>query len=368
MARSLTPRDARNIMTALYRQATGQSNISIVDTSSFVSAGETVLATGVENTLNALSIVIGRTLAKVRPYSAKFNLINETDASLYATRLRMIKYYSKAPLESGSWNTDINTNLKDGFDNNSNGGAGTAGQYEQHAPKVLEYNFAGQDVWQDCITFYENALKVAFTSETDFNTFIAGILTAKGNDIELVKEAFNRMTFINRIAGEIDIDSIYSDGSVIDLTAGFNAEYGTNYTRAQLLTQYLPEFMKYFVEQLKLVSMRMRNHSTKYHLPMTLVDGSDTYKYLTHSDKENQKLAVYEPFMIKAEANVLPQIFNDDYLKIENYEPVMFWQSEDAGASIKVTPAIPNVQANGSVSGGQIKGADVEEAYVLASL
>lgn len=88
MARTLTPVDAHNIMNALVKQATGQQAITAVDTSSFVSAGELVLATGVENTLNALSMVIGRTLMAVRPYRAKLMLINALNTNAYTTRLR----------------------------------------------------------------------------------------------------------------------------------------------------------------------------------------------------------------------------------------------------------------------------------------
>ncbi|MBQ8034768.1 MAG: hypothetical protein IJ267_06520, partial [Bacteroidales bacterium] len=70
MARILTPQDAHEIMNALVQQATGQSALAVTDTSSFVSAGESVMATGVENTLNALSLVLLRNMIAVRPYQA----------------------------------------------------------------------------------------------------------------------------------------------------------------------------------------------------------------------------------------------------------------------------------------------------------
>ena len=45
MARSYTPQDGYAIMTLLARQATGQANITVTDTTTFVSAGETVMST-----------------------------------------------------------------------------------------------------------------------------------------------------------------------------------------------------------------------------------------------------------------------------------------------------------------------------------
>ena len=50
MARTLTPRDCHVLMNLLVKEATGQdAQIQVVDSSTFVSAGEQVLATGTEN-------------------------------------------------------------------------------------------------------------------------------------------------------------------------------------------------------------------------------------------------------------------------------------------------------------------------------
>ena len=67
MARTLTPLDGYQLMTELVRQATGQAANAAIDASNFVSAGQTILSTGRENVMNALSLVLGRTFAAVRP-------------------------------------------------------------------------------------------------------------------------------------------------------------------------------------------------------------------------------------------------------------------------------------------------------------
>lgn len=370
MAKSLTPQDARDIVTAVYRQITNQSNISIIDTSSFVSAGETILSYGTEKTINALSMVIGRTLASVRPYKAKFNLVDALSTGLYNTRIRKISYYSKAPQNSGDWNTNLFTNHAEGYDNGSNGGQSVASMWVQNQPKVVEMNFCGQDVWQDCLTMYENQLKVAFTDESSFNAFISGILTQKANDIELQKESFNRMAILDRIAGEIAISSIYDSGSVINLTTAFNTKYGTSYTRAQLLSTYAEDFAKFFAETITNLSDLMSYSSVDYHLPLTKVEGNETYKVLRHTPKANQKLALYAPLMTSIKTNVMPTIFNTNYLSIDNYEPVMFWQSKANGAAIKVKPAIPDVQANGSIgNAGQSSPTDaIENDFIVGCM
>ena len=172
MAKVLTPLDAHAIMNALVEQATGQNTITATDTSSFVAAGELVLATGMENTLNALSLVLGRTLVAVRPYGAKLNILNAINTGMYSHRLRKISFYSSPALPAGDWNTDLYTNLAEGYDNGTNGATGstpptnsTASQWEQHRKVPLEVNFSSQNVWNDCITLYEYQVKQAFRDE-----------------------------------------------------------------------------------------------------------------------------------------------------------------------------------------------------------
>lgn len=69
---TFAPVDAYAVMNDLVRQATGQEpTINVVDTSSFIDAGKSVLDTGVENVLNALNVLIGRTIIATRPYTGK---------------------------------------------------------------------------------------------------------------------------------------------------------------------------------------------------------------------------------------------------------------------------------------------------------
>ena len=76
---------------------------------------------------------------------------------------------------------------------------------------------------------------------------------------------------------------------------------------------------------------------------------------------------MYRPFWIDAEARVLPEIFNDQYLKPEAYEGVDYWQNEADPTAINVTPAIPDMTAS-PVMATQTAGTAVELDYVLGVL
>ena len=358
MSRRLAPKDCYALMNALVAEATGQqSTIQAVDTSTFVSAGETVLATGTENVLNSLAMVVGRRLVAVRPYNAPLRLINAIDTGLYSDRILKDSFYSRFAQPSGAFNTDLYTNLATGFTAGENIGGSpaaaqsTKSQWEQNLPVPLELNFAGRNTWQDCSTIPEIQLQQAFRDEASFSEFVAGYMMERANDLESQKEAYNRMTLLNYMAGIYDLSSSMP-GSVVNLTYEFNQEFGTSYTTAQLLSTYLKEFMEFFTARVKIDSDKMTNRSLNYHWsPAKQVGGVDYY-LLRHTPKDKQKLFLFAPMFTKAQSYVFPEIFNPQYLKMENYEGVNFWQNENDPSAIKVTPAIPNVASPGSQTAG----------------
>lgn len=373
MARTLTPRDCHVLMNLLVKEATGQdAEIQVVDSSTFVSAGEQVLATGTENVLNSLSLVLGRTFMAVRPYKAKLAIINALNTDMYSSRMRKISFYSREAQASGDFNTQLFTNLAKDFDNGENGvdavtgnPVSTKSMWVQNPAVPLEMNFGGQSVWEDSTTIYEYQLKTAFRSEDEFAQFVAGIMTEKGNDIESQKEAFNRMTILNHIAGVYDLDTAgAANGRVINLTAAFNSRFGTSYTSAQLRSTYLKDFLAFFVATFKEQSRLMTYRSAKYHWSPAKTVGGLSYVLLRHTPYDRQRVMLYQPLFTEAEAMVLPEIFRPEYLDINTqYEGVDYWQNFNAGAAIDVVPAIPNTAGT-----AQTVGAEVELDYVVGMI
>lgn len=362
--RVLTPKDCYALINAIAAEATGRDgSITAVDSSTFVSVGESIMRTGTENTLNAISLVLGRTFMAVRPYEARLRIVNAINSGLYANRVRKISYMSRYAQPAGFVNTDLYINHAMGYDNGSNGGSSVASMWEQNQPVPLEMNFAGSSVWDESTTVYEDALQAAFKDEASFSEFMTGVMTEKGNDIEVDKEAFNRATLLNFMAGIYDLNSV--TGGAIDMVAAFNAwNGGTAYTGTQLRTTYRKEFLEFFVATVKKLSNQLTNRSVKYHWSPSKTINGVQYDLLRHTPKDKQKLILYRPFLIDAEAAVLPEIFNDQYLKLANYEAVDFWQDELVPFGINVTPAIPDT----SDPTTQIAGTTVALDYVLGVL
>lgn len=372
MARALTPQDGYAIMTLLARQATGQSSISVANMASFISAGETAMATGKENVFNALSLIIGRTMVEARAYKGKLAKMNAINTGIYTSRFRKISFYSKDPVASGWFNTNLYTNLAEGFTNGENESSGTPqstkSQWEQHQAMPLEMNFAGTTTWQHCITMYEDQFAKALRDPVELASFVSGIMTEHGNDIEAAREAFNRMTLLSKIGATYYYDSqSLTSGQVVNLTTAYNTYFGTNYNSAALRSTYLKSFLEFMTATINQTSDFMTERSKARHLAFTKSVGGVSYSILRHTPKDKQVLYLYQPLFRMAETIVLPELFNEKRLDIETqYEPVDFWQCNTTDAErpqVKVATAFCNPS-----NGVQSTTGNVTLSYVVGVL
>lgn len=345
MANSLTPVDVYNLMNEIVSQATGRTDLAVVDTTSFVSVGETILRTGTENTLNAISTVIARTIFSVRPYKGKLDSLRVSQERWGGQVRKIINLYDEAE-KSDDWNTLTSPNaLADG---------NSVDMYKIRKPKAIQLNFYGTKILQKHITRFRDQLSLAFHNEEEFIQFINSVMIEFANEIELLNEAESRATLLNFMAG------ISSMGlTEVDLVAEYNNEFGTTYTRAQLLSTYIESFMKFLASEIKIYSSRLTDMSSLYHANITGYE-----KINRHTPKERQKMIMYEPIFIKTQAEVYSGLFNPKYLDIGSFEGVNYWQSQSTPTAINVKPNILDVAT------GQSKDAETEVNidYVLGLL
>lgn len=372
MARRLTVTDGYAIINAMAAEMLGENaTIQAIDESTFASVGESILQAGTENVINTLSLVTSRDLVAIRPYKAKFRLINALDSGMFSNRIRKISYYAKRAVPTGASNTQLfDENLMMGADNGVHYDASTPpvqksveSMWLQSTPVTYQAWFGGAIEWQYPYTLYENALKLAFRSPAEWTAFLNGFLVSVANDLETEKEAFSRLVVLNAIAGVIDMTADMP-GSAVNLTAEYNAKFGTSYTTADLLTTYFTEFLAFFVATVKTVSDMMENRSTLYHWSPTKTVGGVSYYLPRQTKKEDQRMLMISRFWNDAEALVLPAIFNPQYLSIDNFEKIDYWQNINDPTAISVTPAIPDT----SDPSAQIAGSAVAESYVLGVL
>lgn len=376
--------DGYALMNAVMAQLTGQDNYQVINAQGFLDAGKLAMEYKTDEIFNALTIVGARLFTATRPYKAPLWLIDSINSGYFNNRIRKISYYSTWALPSGAFNTNLYTNFADGFTNGENvsgspaAAQSTKDQYEQHPVHPLEMNFMNSTVWQDCLTRYEDQIKIAFSSEDEWARFWSGVLTEKGNDIEQRKESHNRLTMLSRMGIAAAIgdysSSIKGLNTVIDLTAEYNKKFGTNYTGTQLRTTYLKSFLEFFTSEFKQISNLMTKRSLMFHAApaLTLADG-DHY-ILRHTPKSEQRLMMFTPFWEDAKAIVMPEIFNDEYLTAPQFESVDYWQAFDMDvakrASVNIQVTVPGWLEDmiGNTTGSSDTAYTFQPDYVLGCL
>lgn len=326
---ALTINDCHELLNLVAKQATGQASKTPIDTKEFVNLGTKVLDTGTDNVMKSLSIVMGELFVAVRPYDEKLKLFNELNTGLFTSRMRKVSFYTKDMQASGAFNTNKNpNNFGQGRDNTAGSAGDAVGtMWEQNLPDALQMNFASMNTWDTSMTFTEDQIKNAFRDEMESLKFWNGSRLQKQNEINLAQESFRRALLCDALGCRIGAAEASGQGMgtlAINLTDEFNKKFGTQYKSAELRTKYLKEFLPFMVSTIKRVQKNMRNLSSLYHNTAKKSDGS---VILRQTPREKLKTMLYSPLFLDAEAMVLPEIFNDDYLDIKNYEPVDYWQS-----------------------------------------
>lgn len=340
---SLLPVDIHEVVNSLIAQAGGAA-IAATDTSNMITIAQAAQLYGYDALLNALSLQVGRTIIAIRPYNGDSMGI-EVSNQEYGQITRKISYYANNFETEESWNTATSGagyTLKDGA---------SVDHYKIKKQYPLEMQFGGNKILQKHITRFLYQLDQAFKSSADLAAFIGGLAIENQNEIAMMREARNRAILLNYIGG------LYNTGTArsrVNLTKAFNDKFGTQYTSVQLRTTYLKEFLAFMVARIQFDSDMMAKNTDLFHrTPAKNDDSGNALKLYRHTPKNMQKLILNASLLYDAESMVLPQIFHDGYLKLENYTPMPYFQSTAAGSegSVNVTPNQLNSTATAAVKG-----------------
>lgn len=344
MANSFSPQDVYAIVNAMAAEMYGaNSSITAMDTSSFVSVGEHMLRTGYTNTLNALSNVIGRTIVAARPYKGRFKIIAKIPAEWGGIE-RKISFYATKNEATQSFNTQLAASqLVDGA---------SIDPWKISKVYPLEMNFCGIKTLQKSYSTWVDQLKLAFKNEGEFSSFVSGRLINIANDIEVSEDAQNRLQILNAIGATVNTGTARQ---AVNMRTAFNDFYGTSYTVADLLGSHFTEFIEFFVMRLQGDMELAREYNDLFHIyPERIDDSGNDLTLLRHTPPEMRRLLLYMPIIRQAEKSVFPALFNDSYLKLENFEGVEYWQNPNDPAAVKVVPNQLNTGTGQSVTGSEV--------------
>ena len=148
------------VLASMLQQVTGQTQLTATNTAQFVDQASTLLQADYEPIMNALSVVMTRTLFVSRPYGRRFISLY-ADAERYGNHTRKVTYLDQPFVENDEYK------LVDGQ---------AIDQWTVRKPKVVQFNFYGSSTYEDWTTIFTNQLNTALTGPDEFGRFLAGLM------------------------------------------------------------------------------------------------------------------------------------------------------------------------------------------------
>lgn len=316
--------DASAILNNIRQQVTGETSIAPVNTADFVSVGTTLLQSGYDPVLNAITQMVTKTIFSIRPYSRKFGGI-KVDSEMWGSIVRKLAVADKA------WEPNEEFDLVDGQ---------SIDHYKVSKPDVLELKFYGAEDFSKHYTIFKDQLNNAFSGPAEFGHFMSMVVQNVSDMIEQNFESVARMVIANYVGGK----KVANNG-VVHLLTEYNTETGQSLTST---TVFAPanfgDFMKWVYARIDTLTSLMTERSNKFQIQ---VSGKEITR---HTPYEYQKVYLYAKLMNDMKARVLSSTFNYGFIEYADVEEVNYWQSIDSPMAIDVTPNY--LDTDGSIKTG----------------
>lgn len=287
-------------------EAYGANALSVVDTSSLISLGNTVLSstTNTEAFLNTLAQRIGRTILRFREYRNKLGdmVLNDFE---YGAILQKIKVRMPEAEEDESFDL-------------SNGAS--VDHYKVAKPDVDQKLFVTRTPYQFHITVQRTTLKEAFLSEEAMGSFIGVVFGEVRNAIEVSLENLGRITLATAIAecdGTTRIRHLLTEYNTL-VTPSLTAD-----------TALLNEgFLRYAIREMNVAIDGMQDMSVLYN------DGTVE----SFTPREDMRVKVISKFQRALETSVEYAAFHDQFVRPDiDYTTINYWQSAQEPTDVIIT-------------------------------
>lgn len=296
-----------SIVNDVTAQALGRADITVTDEQGLIALGNTVLdsATYTDDFLNTLVKRIGKTIVSYRAYTNAFNNLMK-DSMEWGAILQKIKV-SMPKAES-----DESYGLEDGS---------SVDHYKIAKPKAKQKLFITNTPYQFHITIQREHLKEAFTSSGAMGSFIGAVYGEVQNALEVAREELGRNCVASRIAET-------SGDRVVNLRTLYNAETGESLADVNACL-HSDKFLRYAIGKIKNISKKMKSMNTLY----------NEEEYERHTPMADQQLFVVSDFETQLETVVEYQAFNKEYVSLNGFEEVAYWQNLKTPYKISIKKA-----------------------------
>lgn len=298
-------------LNSIIKQATGQTDIADLYANNFVTVASVASGIAPDALLSAISQVISRTIFSIRPYNRKF-------AGLFVDSMKWGNHVRKINIGDKDWEQNVSYDLVDGASIDAD---------IVSKPDILQTNFYGQCVYSKHYTIFRDQLNIALQNEEEFERFYTMLVQNTMDMIEQCHENTARATIANLIGGKVKGDAT----NVIHMVTEYNDVTGLalDSDTVKKPENFVP-FYKWAFSRIKTISGFLTERSLQYHINIT------GHNIMRHTPVQNQRLYLYTPEMNNVESSVFSSVFNEQYLKMMDYEGVNFWQSIKTPMGIQI--------------------------------
>ena len=312
-------------------------NIFSEDLSNIVDVGKIITGSDVfgENFDNYASKIIdkvGRTIFWDRVYTAD-DLGIWRDSWEYGSVLEKIRCEVGEYTDNCEWDLTKDANSNGTLDYNDNIANHIAEIFKFYPASVQAKYFNAKTTFKTTISITRKQLRSAFNGAAEMARFIGMIEQRVRSKMEISKNALQKMVIAN-LMGE----HLFQKKQVIDLGAMYQAETGQS---KGTLAQALADKTK-----ARFIAQKMTFYREMMSEPSKLYSASGTF--WNHTPVEDSRMIVLADVDSALRFNVYGDTFNEEFVKLNNYRVVPFWQTTGKTNTLADRSAIAIKTSNGN--------------------
>lgn len=330
------------MLNQVFGEILGDTALVSEDMSNIVSVGQVITSStqfgdNFDNYAGAIVDKVGRTVFADRVYRAK-DLGIWRDSWEYGSVLEKIRVDVGDYEDNCEW--DLTVPGQTGLDYNENLQAHIEELFKFVPANTQAKYFNMKTTFKTVISITRKQLKSAFNGASEMARFIGMIENRIMSKMEIAKDQLQRRTLVNLIGTKVHA------GTVVDLKDEFEAAGGAVISNFSAAIKDR-EFLRFAAKKITMDREFMTEPSKIYN------EGN----FYTHTPIEDSRLVVLADLDSGLKFNLYGDTYNEEFVKLDNYKTVPFWQGSGTAMSLADRSKINIKTAGGdTVESGGILG------------
>lgn len=323
------------ILNDVFGEILGDTALVSEDLANIVDVGRVITGSSTfgddfENYAGKIVDKVGKTIFVDRVYRAKdFGIWRESFE--YGSVLEKIRVDIGDYEDNCEWDLTKDTDSSGTLDYNDNISNHIEELFKFIPATVQAKYFNMKSTFKTVISITRKQLKSAFDSASAMARFIGMIENRISSKMEIAKEELQRRAIANFIG-----QKFYDGTNVVNLKTDFEAAGGTQYaTFSDALED--PDFLRFLAKKVTMDREFMTQPSKIY------TSGS----FYNHTPIEDSRLIVLADVDAGLKFNLYGDTYNEEFVKLDNYKTVPFWQGTGTTMDIEDRSALYIKTADG---------------------